>query len=66
MRFDFDFGKVNDAPGASKGLPRWVWRCACGKCSGNVTGPFKTKREAEQDALRWALEIAASAENTRH
>jgi hypothetical protein len=29
-------------------------------------GPFKTKREAEQDALRWALEIAASAESTRH
>jgi hypothetical protein len=66
MRFDFDFGKVTYAPGAPKGLPRWVWRCACGKCNGNLAGPFKTFREAEKDAERWALEIAASAESTHH
>jgi hypothetical protein len=46
------FGKVTYEPGAPKGLPRWAWRCLCEHCvsSGALHGPFKTRREAEQDA----------------
>lgn len=45
------FGKVRREPGSPRNAPRWVWRCLCAECAdgGLVYGPFKTKREAEQD-----------------
>jgi hypothetical protein len=49
MKSEFQFGKVTYKPGAPKNLPRWVWRCACGNCSGNMSGP--TAQPIESDVL---------------
>jgi hypothetical protein len=60
------FGKVTYKPGAPKGAPRWGWQCQCEQCISNaaIHGPFKTRREAEQDA---ALMIAlAQVEDGTH
>jgi hypothetical protein len=66
IKFEFEFGKVSYAPGAPKNAPRWVWRCACGKCDGGMKGPFKTLREAKKHAQTIALDIAHSRDSTHH
>jgi hypothetical protein len=66
MKFEFQFGKVTYKQGAPKNLPRWVWRCACGNCSGNMSGPFKTRRAAEKDAEAFAMAIVESADSVHH
>jgi hypothetical protein len=61
------FGKVTYAPGAPKGLPRWVWQCQCQECvsNGAIHGPFKTQREAELDAEQ-IVALVQSEDGTPH
>jgi hypothetical protein len=64
----FDFGKVTYAPGAPKNAPKWVYRCRCGQCDGDLVGPFRTFKEAEAHAEQWAPAIteAADPETVKH
>jgi hypothetical protein len=57
--YDISFGKVTDAHGAPKRLALCLWR---------VRGPFKTFREAEQDAEKACIrapELADEAKEAR-
>ncbi len=54
--FPVAFGKVTYEPGsgAPKDAARWIWVCDCAECQKlnwfeRSHGPFKTRRQAEQD-----------------
>ena len=54
--FEVEYGKVTYKPGAPKNAPRWIWRCTCG--CGAMNGPFRTLREAEDDAADTVMRAA--------
>ena len=62
-RTDLIFGKVTYEPGAPKDAPRWFWMCDCEECKTldpakrELHAPFKTKRQAERDAVKWIRAI---------
>jgi hypothetical protein len=68
--FNIAFGKVRYAPGAPKNAPRWIWRCTCDECKAKgldaAHGPFRTMREAEQDAQNTCILIASEPDGLHH
>jgi hypothetical protein len=56
------FGQVTYAPGAPEDAPRWCWMCDCDECKNlgdkrEIHAAFKTRREAESDAMEWIRAI---------
>jgi hypothetical protein len=56
------FRQVTYAPGAPKDAPRWGWMCDCDECKKlgdkrEVHAAFKTRKEAERDAMKWIRAI---------
>jgi hypothetical protein len=69
--YHIQIGKVIYEKGAPKNAPKWIWRCTCDRCirSDVIHGPFKTKRECEQnieETLAFAAEMDGVIEESRH
>jgi hypothetical protein len=66
--FNIEFGKLRYAPGAPKNASRWIWRCSCSECRAKALfhGPFRTKREAEEDAENACMLVASEPDGVYH